>query len=164
LETLARQIALFVDPGRSPVYFDAYQRALHEPIDCGTTANDANFVSEYQRAFTYMRPKLNKDAIENFYKELCNAWSAGISAQQLSMQQAEASHDQAIAQSLADQVQAEAQVFASRITRNATLLFVAGAMGLFLLLSLFLAFLAMENHSKAVREALAVLAAQREKP
>jgi len=152
-----------VDSSKSPAYFDAYQKAMQEPANCGTSANDANFVSEYQRAFNYLRPKLNKDGLDNFYKELCIAWAGGVRVQQLSIQQAAAQHDQAIAQSLADQFRAEAAVVSSRVARDAALVFVASAMGIFLSLSLFLAFLAIENHSKAMRETLALLASQKEK-
>jgi hypothetical protein len=164
LDTLARRIALFADPARTPAYFDAYQRAEREPQQCGTSSDDANFLAEYQRAFDYMRSRMIPDRIPTFYAALCSAWSAAIRAQRLVGEQAQAQRAQTIAENMQEQVRAETSAFAARMERNAALVFAVGALGLFLFLSLFLAFLAIESHSKAMRETLAMLAERSRTP
>ncbi len=154
LQRLARDIALVLDPKRTPAYFDAYKRAVAIPKQCGTTDDDHIFVSSYRQAFEQLRSKLNAGNIEAFYAGVCDAWGQAVS-------QANAERDKAIAENMAAQAQAEMAKSAATLARNQTITFVAGAISLFLVISLFLAFLAIENHSKAMRQAIEVIANER---
>lgn len=157
LEQLARRIAQFVDSAHTPLYFQAFQRAQRIPDQCGAARDDATFQSEYARAFDYMQTRMLPARIEQFYSQLCAAWHVSAQSQMLAAEQAQEARNAVIADNLQAQLSATTRGLLFTTLRNAALVVAGGALALFLFVSLFLAFLAMENHSKAVREAVEAL-------
>lgn len=163
LQRLARDIALTLDPTRIPpnYYMGLYQRALREPGACSTSDNNYVFVSQYRQAFEQLRTNLNAQNIGAFYDGVCAAWRQAISDAEAAEQNANAARASAIAQNETAQAATELTNFAARSTRNVALAIAGSALLAFITISLFLAFLAMENHSKAMREAVEILAGTR---
>jgi hypothetical protein len=163
LQRLARDIALTLDPTRIPpnYYMGLYQRALREPGACSTGDNNYVFVSQYRQAFEQLRTNLNAQNIGAFYDGVCAAWRQAILDAESAEQNANAARASAIAQNEEAKVATELTNFAARSTRNVALAIAGSALLAFITISLFLAFLAMENHSKAMREAVEILAGTR---
>lgn len=163
LQRLARDIALMLDPTRIPpnYYMDLYQRAMREPATCSVETTNYAFVSQYRQAFEQLRTTLTPQNIGAFYDGVCEAWRQSVSDAQAAEENANAARASAIAQNMALEAQAEIANFAAKALRDAALAVAGGALLAFITISLFLAFLAMENHSKAMREAVEILARTR---
>lgn len=149
LQKLARDIALLVDPEKSPAYFDAYNQAMKEPSVCGASVDNLDFVLGYANAFAELKPQLRNSNIESFYAGVCIAWGQGVASVN-----AERS---ALA---AKRTDLAAQKITAKVIQGIVLYVVGGAVSTFLMISLFLAFLAMENHAEALRQVAQRLADQ----
>lgn len=150
LEALARDIALVIDPSQSPRYFEAYKRALHLPRQCNADRDDPIFVANYRRAFDHVRSRLSGGNAEQFYRGVCDGWHDVMAK----VQAAEQARNAVIAENAGLRMAAGMAHTAAAITRNAALFFAAGAFMFFMWISLSLAFLAIENHTRAMRAAL----------
>ena len=158
LQRLAAEIALVVDPGKTPDYFQAYGRAVELPQRCGARSSDDEFVSNYRLAFERVRSDLAASNIEAFYTGVCEAWRQYRDVQRRERQKAEAARNEARADNHRRLANAEVDRVWAATNRNFTLMFVGSAIALFMVISLFLAFLAIESHSRAIRRASEVLA------
>jgi len=74
---------------------------------------------------------------------------------------AAAAQNAAINSNRSAEVQYQYEAAAAWVSRNATLIVVGSAFGTFLTICFLLAFLAMENHSNAIRNALAAISEAR---
>ena len=162
LQRLARDIALMLDPQKSPAYFDAYRRALQVPSDCAARPDDADFVAEFRQGFERYRAQLTPSLAEPFYAGICEAWQRAMNEEQNARNRADNARAAAERQNAAAEAETAAKRGVATIARNFTAGIVGGAALVFLVISLLLAFLAMENHSKALRETVAAIAKNRE--
>ena len=160
LERLADEISLVVDPEGTSKRFDARARALEIPKQCGAT-NVAEFLADYRKSFEHAKASLSGENIEAFYAGVCDAWSRVVSAEAVAREKAESARTAAIARNSAAQASAAAKRLASVGLRSISLTVVAGALGLFMIVTLLLAFFAIENHTKAVRLAVEAIARER---
>lgn len=160
-QSVARDIALIVDPSRTPTYFKAYKRALRVPGECGTTDKDTSFASDARRVLNSLKSKLTVTNVEAFYAGLCSAWRTARNDEKAARASAEEARRAVIARNVQARAQAEVAAVGARLGRSTTLSVVGSALVTFLVISLLLAFLAIENHSKAVREAVEVIAAKK---
>ena len=160
LQELAKDIATLIDPNKTPSFFEAYKRALDEPEICGATTKTTNFVLSYRKAFDQLKTKLNRDNINLFYSGVCAAWSEVRKKADAARQAAEVEQRAQIARSEAHRDDVLAAKFGATALRNTSLMYTGGAILSFMFISLFLAFLAIENHSKALRQAVEALAAE----
>jgi len=158
LQRIANAIAAYLDPSRGDSYFSAYRRASRVPSQCGATDDDQSFLTGYGAAFDRFRKRISASNIEAFYSGVCAAWKQTLEQEEAARQQAESARDNAIAQNMEASAAFEVEKAGTNVIKYATLTVVGVALSAFLILSLFLAFLAMENHSKAIREAVQVLA------
>ena len=154
LQILARDIAQTLDPEKSEAYFYNYDRALKVPARCGVSENNGVFISDYRSAFEHVRKQLTLSNIEAFYAGVCDAWGQVLR----DAAAADAERNDVIAKNGIAEMAAETAKFAARAARDTALVVVGGAFVLFMWIALFLAFLAMETHSKALREAVETLA------
>lgn len=165
LQTLARDIARLLEPEVNPAHFSAYRTALQVPGRCGADDSDRNFLEGYRRALEEVRPRLTKANVEAFYTGLCEAWKKAlqrqVEAQERVQQQQRAALQAAdearyAARTRNDELRQahEAEVAAAKVQTVVTLSVVGGALAVFLALSLLLAFLAIEGHTRAVRAAM----------
>ena len=161
LERLAQDIALIVDREGSPAYVSAYNRALRQPNVCGTSQSDSNFVVNYRRLFDHARPRLAVINLQAFFDGVCDAWRRATAEQAKTRAAAETDRNAAIAANQSAQFQYQFEAAAAWAARNLTLIVVGSALGAFLMLCLVLAFLAMEKHSNAMRDALVALSESR---
>jgi hypothetical protein len=159
LESLAREIALVIDPERTPTYFDAYKRALATPRQCGV-GDAPDFVGNYAKAFQHARPQLNASTIEAFYSGVCDAWSEAVRQQEEAAAAAEQARAAIETKNLMARAAAETKAIAARAFRNIAIGVLGGALTAFLTIALLLALMAIEGHSKAMREAIDILANQ----
>jgi len=150
LELLARDIAQVLDPTHTPAYFDAYKRALSTPKQCGAEQSDAIFVANYRHSFDHVRTRLNASNIDAFYAGVCDGWREV----QGNVAASEASRGAVMAENVGLSMVAKMAKSAAAIARNSALLFVGGALMLFMWISLFLAFLAIEGHTRVMRQAI----------
>ena len=160
LERLAQRIALFADPGRTPDYFGAYQAALRVPRQCGEDPSNAAFVGEFARAFDGVRQSISPASLSSLYRHVCEAWRSAhaLRLQELARQQ-QAQQEIIAANGMADGV-AAMRAAQAKVYRYVALVAVGFSLTVFLLVSVFLAFLALEGHTKAVREAVEALTAR----
>jgi len=163
LQQLARDIARRLDPNETPAYFDAYNRALKEPSTCGTDDQDSNFVTNYREAFDQVRNRLSPSNIDAFYAGVCAAWHLAVQQAQNAQAAQNAARNEAIAKNIELREEASIKDFAAQAGKWTALSFAGLALGAFLTISLSLAFLTIENHSRALREAVQKLA-QRSEP
>lgn len=161
LERLARDIALIDGPEGSKPYTSAYDRALREPGVCGTSQNDTDFVVNYRRLFDHAQPKLATINLPAFYDGVCESWQKAKSEQARALAAATAAQYAAINSNRSAEVQYQYEAAAAWVSRNATLIVVGSAFGTFLTICFVLAFLAMENHSNAMRNALTAISESR---
>jgi len=157
-QRVARDIALIVDPSRTPAYFKAYKRALRVPGECGTTDNDTNFASDARNAFDVVKSKLTATNVKAFYAALCSAWRTARSDEVVARARAEEARGAVITRNAEARAQAELAAAGARLGLSATLAVVGSALVAFLVISMLLAFLAIENHSKAMQESVAAIA------
>ena len=165
LQTIAREIARIVEPEVNPDHFAAYKTAVKVPGRCGTSDDDETFVSNYRRALEGMRPRLSASNVEAFYAGLCEAWKGVLEREAAERERAE--QKQYAARRVADEARARAQAHNAQVLQEhsarvldakaqtaVAMSVIGGALAIFLLIALVLAFLAIEGHSRAVRAAM----------
>jgi len=161
LQVLARAIALHLDPAKTPTYFDQYSRALRVPGECGASNDDSDFIRGFRAAYDNLQSELTTSNIDAFYAGVCAAWKEGVSRELSARQAADAERLSALNKN----AEAFAENVAEKLSLNArkylALSVVVSAVSAFLFISLFLAFLAIENHSDALRQAVQALADRR---
>lgn len=163
LQALAREIAIAIDPQQTDIFFDVIRSAQRTPELCGAEGDPA-FVAEYRRAFEGLRDQLRRENLGLFYRGVCDAWR-GASERTQARYASEIAAAEAVAVRNAQQrAQLEQQKQIARTIRNIAFGIAGTALAVFLTIALFLAFLAMEGHSKALREAVETLAAQNSQP
>jgi len=161
LQILAREIALRLDPNKTPVYFQEYDRAQRVPEHCGASPENADFVRGFADAFHVLKAKLNTGNILAFYAGVCAAWQEGVKKEQSEQQASDSARGEALAESMAAKSAYEMRKLSFAVMKHASLYAFFSALTVFLFISLFLAFLAIENHSDALRQAVQALAAQK---
>ncbi len=154
---VARDIALIVDPSRTPAYFKAYKRALRVPGECGASGNDTHFASDARRAFDGVKSKLTAANVEAFYAGLCSSWRKARSDEKAANASAVEARKLVMARNAEARAQAELAATAASLGRKVALGVVGSAFVTFLIISFLLAFLAIENHTKSVREVMEAL-------
>jgi hypothetical protein len=158
LQQIARAIALHLDPSRTPVYFDQYRHALRVPRECGAADNNADFIRGFGQAFNQLKPQLSLSNIEPFYAGVCAAWTEGVAKETANQQTADSARNEAMAKNMAARATDAISKMGVNGAKYTALSVVIGAISAFLFISLFLAFLAIENHSDALRQAVQALA------
>jgi hypothetical protein len=165
LQSLARDIARTIEPEVNPDHFSAYRTAQETPATCGAAPDDREFLDIYGNAFSEHRDRLTAANIKAFYSGLCALWADLGQRRYQAQQDADAIYQAAWqtaeqarerVRSLNDRAIAEHAARRSNAMTQTlmTLSVVGGAFGLFLSVSLVLAFLAIENHSRAMRSAI----------
>jgi hypothetical protein len=163
IQALAREIAIAIDPQQTDVFFDVIRSAQRTPELCDAE-DDATFVAEYRRAFEALRDQLRRENLGLFYRGVCDAWR-GASERTQARYASELAAAEAVAVRNAQQrAQLEQQKQTARTIRNIAFGIAGTALAVFLTIALFLAFLAMEGHSKALGDAVETLAAQTSQP
>jgi len=160
LRQIARQLADIVDPTRStPAHYEAYRVALNVPARCGAERDEA-FITMYGQALAQSRARLTPSNLGAFYEGVCDAWRDSLSRGVQAANAANAERAAIIARNVRSQMQAAGARLSSRAFRNLALTVVGGAVFAFMVVALFLAFLAIEGHSSAMRQAIALIAAR----
>lgn len=150
LEALALDIAHIVDPSHGTKYVDAFQRAKALPARCGERSDSDLFVANYRHAFNHIRGRLSASTLEQFYLGVCDGWNdvrAKVEATTLAKEGVETQNAIAAAK-------AEQSSFLAILERNRQLVAAGGAFIFFMFISLLLAFLAIEDHTRAMRSSL----------
>ena len=124
---------------------------------CGADG-EAPFVAFYGRGFDQYRARLSKNNLESFYAGICESWRDALEQSRRSAAEAETQRQQIIAANAERRLEAQMRNASSRTLRNAALGFAFSAIVAFMMIALFLAFLAIEGHSAAVRAAIELLA------
>lgn len=158
LQQLASQIAARSDPSHAATFFDIYKRAQRVPQNCGANTDDQQFVGEYRKAFEGTRQNLTASNVEAFFAGMCDAWRQAVARQATEQAQNELARNTAISRNVEAEMRSEITKSGAKAARNIVVSYVLAAFGAFITICLFLAFLAMENHTKAVREAIEFLA------
>lgn len=159
LERLARDVALAVGGQEGSVaYQRVFDRALREPIFCGTSQDDAEFVGTYRKIFDHTRPRITAANLLAFFDGICDEWRRATAERARIQRDAETARRSAISANENADYRYAFEAASAWTARNLTLIVVGGALGIFTLLCLVLAFLALENHSNAMREAVSVIA------
>lgn len=170
LQSVAREVARTIEPEVNPAHFAAYQTALKVPGRCGASDGDEAFVANYRRALEEMRPRLTAANVEAFYGGLCDAWKEVLGreaaareraaqAQRATERVAEEARERALARNAEAMRDHAARVARAGSQSTRVLAVIGTAIGLFLSVSLVLAFLAIEGHSRAVRAAMEAMVA-----
>jgi hypothetical protein len=158
LQKIARDIARTIEPNVNAQYFIIYKNANLVPSRCGATSDNHEFIINYRKAFEQVKKQLNSSNIEAFYFGLCQAWKDAQSQKQVEHDRVLAERNKAIASNeyildkYNDDISREKATLAIAIT------IVGGALATFLSISIVLAFLAIEGHSCAVRQAIEAIA------
>jgi hypothetical protein len=147
------------EPG-SPEYFSAYSEARDEPSRCGA-ADNPQFDGAYIAAFDHVRGMLTSSNVRTFYRGLCEAWDQQLAVAHEEVRRLEASREELIASNAAAQLEGEIRRSGAKALRDVAIGFAVSAIGFFMVVSLFLAFLAIESHSNALRLAVESLARER---
>lgn len=141
-------------------YFEAYNLARDEPARCGA-ADNVQFNAAYVAAFDRLHRSLTRDNVGTFYRGLCEAWEQKLQAAQLDSARQESLRAAIIEQNTVALLANELRKGGARAMRDVAIGFAVAAVGFFMLVALFLAFLAIEGHSNALRQALEKLARER---
>ena len=157
LQQLAKNIAFLVDPKMTPAYFAAYRRAQAVPKKCGVSSDNTTFISDFRRLFDQLRPKLRATNMGAFYTGVCSEWHRALSEQQAAQGKAEKVRASVMAQNEAANEETEGGRMSAAADRNIALIVVGSALSAFLFISFLLAFLAIENHTRAVCRAVETL-------
>jgi hypothetical protein len=169
LQKVAREIAQILEPTVNPAYFSAFEAAAKAPSRCGASDSDQTFIANYRRALNEVRSQLTASNVEAFYLGLCDAWKDALQREAAARDRAE--QERQAERRRADEARERAQAHnnellqrhadkvhqAQALTLQAVSV-VGGALAIFLSISLVLAFLAIEGHSRAVRTAIESLA------
>ena len=165
IQVIARDIARIIEPEVNPDHFSAYRAAQEVPETCGADPQDREFLHIFSTAVTAHRDRLTAANIQAFYSGLCAVWADLAERREAAQEDADAAYEAAwqAAEQARDRVRsandraiAEHEARRNHATAQTlvTLSIVGGAFGLFLSVSLVLAFLAIENHSRAMRNAI----------
>jgi hypothetical protein len=157
LQRLASEIAGKADPSHGAAFFDIYKRAQRVPSDCDAR-DDQTFLGEYRRAFEGTRQLIQVGNTEGLFAGVCEAWRQALQRRAQEIAQQEAERQSVIVHNLESELKHDAAVSVRKGIRNLALSLVGGALIAFITICLFLAFLAMENHTKAMREAIEAIA------
>lgn len=161
LEKVARGLASIAADRGTETWWDARAFALDEAERCG--AEDAGgFNQAYVAAFARLEKKLTRSNLGTFYDGLCDAWAAERRSAAEESVRLNADREAIIARNIEKSIVTEVANSAARTVRNVALSVALSAIVFFMTIALFLAFLAIEGHSHAVREALQVLTRTRE--
>lgn len=163
LQRVVRALAQLAGPTGSPEYFDALKEAIDQPSRCSAAGND-QFNAAYVAAFDRLHKALTKDNVGTFYRGLCEAWAQRLEEAQQQTELAEAARGEVIARNAIANAAGEARKIWARALRDVAIGFAVAAIGFFMIIALFLAFLAMEGHSNALRLAVEALARERRGP
>ena len=138
---------------------------LEIPKQCEASDQNQVFVANYRQAFEQVRTRLKANNIEAFYAGLCEAWQDVVAREAAARRQVEEA--QAAARRQVEEARAQALEFnnearakhqleasAAQATTYVAMSIVGGALATFLSISLIVAFLAIEGHSRAIREAV----------
>jgi|GEM_PF-1682629 len=169
LQKIAGDIAKTIEPTMSPERKHLYQMATAVPRRCGVADSDQIFVVNYRRAFEEVRSHLSTLNVEAFYVGLCESWKDAL--QRESLERERIARVQAAAYRQAEDERARAQahnydvlrkheteVYQAKENTSLTISVIVGALATFLSISIILAFMAIEGHSRAVREAIESMA------
>lgn len=156
LIAIARQLALVVAQPGTPEYVEAFNYAKGEPTRCAA-AGDQQFILDYSLAVHHALSRLTPSSLEPFYHGVCDAWEEAVAKGQRVTRQALAERLRTATDNSVRQAEVAAGKLVTRGLRNLALLFVAIAVVSFMIVALFLAFLAIEGHSSAMREAIEVM-------
>lgn len=159
IQGLAREIALAVDPAQTDLYYDVISSALRTPRLCGA-GNSPEFLAQYRRGFEGVREQITPNNVGLFYRGVCDAWRAAIDRGEARVAREQAAADAVIARNLHARVTLETQKVRATSVRNTAMATAVAAVAAFLVIALFLAFLAMEGHSKALRDAVDIMASR----
>lgn len=163
-EQFAREVALHVDSSEGPAYDRALQAMMQMPQNCGTSETAPGLLGEVRRAVEHARARLSPSTVQAFALGFCDAWRQLAAAQQAARTQdanARAAVERRNAQARDETRLKQAAAF---LARNLTMTVVGSAFGSFLVIALLLALLAIENHSKALREVATALTEARTTP
>lgn len=163
LQGLAREIAIAIDPQQTDVFFDVIRSAQRTPELCDAEGDPA-FITEYRRAFEALRDQLRRENLGLFYRGVCDAWRGASERTQARYASDIAAAEAVAVRNAQQRAQLEQQKQTARTIRNIAFSIAGTALAVFLTIALFLAFLAMEGHSKALREAVETLTAQNSQP
>jgi hypothetical protein len=160
-ERFAREVALHVDAAEGPPYERALQAIMQIPQNCGTTETAPGLLDSARRAFEHARAKLSPSTVQPFALGFCEAWRELAAAQQAARAQDANARVAVERRNAQAQQETRLKQAAAFLARNLTMTVVGSAFGTFLVLALLLALLAIENHSKALREVATALAEAR---
>lgn len=161
LQVLAGEVARAVDPSTGGLFVDVYKTVQRMPSECNASADEDSFVMSFRTAFKTVKGRVTAQTVTPFLVGVCEGWRKGkqdreqaLAREEAKIIDAQREHNEAVAE-------VAGKKLAARIMRNLTLTFVGGALAVFLSVALLLAFLAMEGHSKALRQAVEEMAATR---
>ncbi len=157
LEALAAEIAAVADPQRTTRYFDFYKEAIEAPAKCGA-ANNEQYVANMRTAFDTTKAALNRANVVAFLDGVCEAWGQAVATQEETRQKADAARQQVAQRNSEELIKVELRKAAASTARWVALSTAGAALTGFLGIAFLLAFLAMESHSKAIRDAVEALA------
>jgi hypothetical protein len=159
LVRLAREIALAVGGQEgSATYQRVLDRALREPTFCGTGQDDNEFVGSYRKIFDHARQQITATNLPAFLDGICEEWRRATAERAKILRDGEAARRAAISANEIADYRYAFEAASAWAARNLTLIVVGSALGIFTVLCVVLAFLALENHSNAMREAMSVIA------
>lgn len=154
LQRLAIEIATEVDPNKTPVYFDAYSQAVNLPSTCQTQNRNDDFTPIYRDAYQRVKGELSKDNIDLFFLGVCQVWRDYVKQENENQRTAYAKRQSEIEKIQRENNRAESAKYAAMMKRPIVWAVIGGAVMIFMLISLFLAFMAMENHQRSIRKAV----------
>jgi hypothetical protein len=169
LQGIAGDIARTLQPEVNPEQFRLYNRALQVPGECQAADDDGDFLTGFRDAFNELKPRLSAANVEALYSGVCAAWADVRAREEQALAAADAAEDaayrraedarEAVRQRNQAALEAhERRVFQAKAAGGVALLVIGGALSAFLSVSLVLAFLAIEGHSRAVRTAVEAIA------
>ncbi len=165
LQKIANEIAKHLEPVVNPAFFDTYKNAEKVPGKCGVADDNIEFLHNYRKAFDETKPSLEITNINAFYEGICIAWKEKLNREKAELEKKEKERQAAInkaenARRVAEQhnenIQREhaLKIMAANGLSIVTLIVIGSALATFLCIAILLAFLAIENHSRAVRMAI----------
>ena len=160
LKDVASGLASIAATRGTPEWFDAYQFAMQLPQRCD--ANNDDFIRQYAAAYRQVRPKLTMSNLGTFYDGMCRAWRDALNAAQAEANAANANRNKIMMENAAAEMVTAVRKQGARAMRDVAMGVALSAVFFFMLIALFLAFLAIEGHSHAVRKALQLIAEREE--
>ncbi len=165
LQKLAIDIAKHLEPVVNPAYFDAYKKAEKLPGKCGVANDNLEFIFNYRKAFDETKTQLLTSNIDAFYEGVCMAWKEKINREIAEQELKEnerraamnkAEEDRRVVEQYNENIRRDhaLKVMAANGISIVTLIVVGSALATFLGIAILLAFLAIENHSRAMRMAI----------